>query len=73
MPVLSLFDNFEGPIVSVIDLDEKFKEYRYNVVDWLILTLMKILQKEIYKFSFKFPAPRTIIISPQKILTQRPD
>lgn len=35
-------------IVSVIDFDEKFKEYRYSVVNWLLLTVMKTLKKENY-------------------------
>lgn len=68
-----------GHIVSVRDLDEKFKEYRYSVVNWLLLTVMKTLKKENYVSSafyfilvqhFKFPAHGTIIIS-QNILTQR--
>ena len=35
-------------IVSVIDFDEKFKEYRYSAVNWLLLTVMKTLKKENY-------------------------
>lgn len=44
-------------IVSVIDLDEKLKEYRYSVVNWLLLTVMKTLKKEHYVSSaFKIPS-----------------
>ena len=40
--------------VSVIELDENLKEYRYSGEDWPLLTILKILKKENYKFRVLF-------------------